>query len=86
MRVTVSRNIAIAAAAVLAGMAADRILGFAWTKATGRIPPTDPENTEIDITQAVTFAVVSGALIALARLLAIRGTVKLYAGPLAKRG
>ncbi|UFU02760.1 DUF4235 domain-containing protein [Ruania suaedae] len=65
------------AAAVAAGLAANKLLGASWKKITGHEPPdNNPEADEISIGELVVFAAVSGALIAFARTFAARGTAK----------
>jgi hypothetical protein len=85
MHLNVDRKIVTAVAAILAGMAANRILSSSWTAATGRPAPTDAEHPDTDLKEAILFAVVSGAIVALARLVAVRGATKYVAGPIAKK-
>jgi len=60
----------------LAGAAAAfvvrKAIGFAWTKATGREPPDSPEDPKVAIGEAVAWAVVVGAGVGVARVLAVR--------------
>lgn len=71
-------------AALLAGMAANKIVAASWRATTGRAAPTDPEHPDVELREALLFAVISGALIALARLAAVRGAHKLLPGPVEK--
>lgn len=81
---TVDRKIVNMLAAVLAGVVANRILSLIWRSTTGRPAPIDPEAPDVELREAIAFAVVSGAIIALARLVAVRGSNKLVTGPLSK--
>lgn len=71
-------------AALLAGLVANKLVAASWRAATGHAAPTDPDEPDVDLREALVFAVVSGALIALARLVAVRGAHKLVPGPLEK--
>ncbi len=63
---------------VLAGMAAQRGLTVAWKAATGKEPPTIPEDPDTDWKDAVAWAVLSGVAIGLARLFATRRAALYY--------
>ena len=63
---------------VLAGMAAQRGLTVAWKAATGKEPPTIPEDPDTDWKDAVAWALLSGAAIGLARLFATRRAALYY--------
>jgi Protein of unknown function (DUF4235) len=64
--------------AVLAAAAAHKALSAAWKLATGDDPPTIPEDPETDWTEAIAWAVLSGAVLGLARLLATRRAAQYY--------
>jgi hypothetical protein len=66
------------ASAVLAAAAAQRGLSAAWKLATGDDPPTIPEDPETSWTEAIAWAVVSGAVIGVARLIATRRAAHYY--------
>ncbi|ROS72114.1 DUF4235 domain-containing protein [Cellulomonas sp. PhB143] len=55
---------------VAAGWVAQKAVGQVWKKATGNDAPTDTDDPEVGIVQAVTFAAVAGAAAVLARRLA----------------
>jgi hypothetical protein len=59
-----------ALAAVLGALVARRSLTMAWKMATGKEPPANPEHPTVTWPEAVTWAVVSGAVVGLARLAA----------------
>ena len=64
--------------AVLAAAAAQRALSAAWKLTTGDDPPTIPEDPETSWTEAIAWAVLSGAVIGLARLVATRRAAQYY--------
>lgn len=64
--------------AVLAAAFAEKSLKAAWRVATGTEPPTVPEDPDTNWSEAVTWAVLSGAVIGLARLAATRRAAAYY--------
>lgn len=76
------------AAMLGAGFVVERAVTTGWKVASGHTPPTDAEDFENRVGEVVAYALVSGALIALARVLAIRGAARMYtkysSGPIAK--
>lgn len=64
--------------AVVAGMAAKNVLGKAWRSGTGKEPPRNPEAAETSWGEAAAWAMASGALIGLARMLATRQAARYY--------
>ncbi len=64
--------------AVLAASLAQKGLDSAWRAATGDDPPTIPEDPDTHWGEAVAWAVLSGALIGVARLLATRRAAAYY--------
>ena len=64
--------------ALLAAAAAQKGLSAAWKLATGDDPPTIPEDPETSWREAIAWAVVSGAVIGLARLVATRRAAHYY--------
>jgi hypothetical protein len=54
---------------VLVGNAARNALESGYKSATGKIPPANPEDPDVEWREAVTWAIVSGVVMALARLL-----------------
>jgi Protein of unknown function (DUF4235) len=57
-------------AAVLGALVARKSLAFVWKTATGKAPPANPEHPAVTWPEALTWAVVSGAVMGLARLVA----------------
>jgi hypothetical protein len=64
--------------AVLAGVAARKVLVKSWRLATGNDPPANPEAPDTSWQEAVGWAVVSGAAMGVARLLATRKAAAYY--------
>ena len=61
-----------AMAAAAAAFIARKALVFAWTKVTGKKPPEAAEDRSFAIGEAVAWAVVTGAGVGVARVLAVR--------------
>ncbi len=67
-------------AAALGGAAlAKKGLNTTWRAATGKNPPANPADPDVDMWEAVAWAAVSGTAIALARMLAARRAADYYA-------
>lgn len=49
-----------------------KLLTLVWQKVTGKEPPTDPHDPKVGIGEALAWAVLIGASIETARLLAVR--------------
>ena len=64
---------------VAASFIARKATDGTWQFVTGKDSPQNPEDPDIDIKEAIAFALLSGALIGLARMLANRETTKLMA-------
>ena len=69
---------------MVAGLAAEfvtrRALTFAWTRATGEEPPTDLESPDVSLGRALSWAVVAGVGVEVARVLAVRAARKQLVG------
>ena len=62
---------AIAAiAAVLGALVARKSLALVWKAVTGKAPPDNPEHPTVAWSEAASWAIVSGAVVGLARLAA----------------
>ncbi|GAB3091336.1 DUF4235 domain-containing protein [Isoptericola nanjingensis] len=61
---------------IAAGWVAQKLIGVVWEKTTGSVAPTNVDDDEISIIQAVTFAAVSGGVAVLAKRLARKGAVR----------
>lgn len=66
-------------AALVAATVARKGLHAFWKSATGKEPPSDPADPEVDLTEALLWAAVSGTLIAVVRMLATRRAAGYYA-------
>jgi hypothetical protein len=51
---------------------ARKLMSVIWKAVTGRTPPDKPESLDVDLAEAVAWAVVSGAAVGVARVLAQR--------------
>jgi Protein of unknown function (DUF4235) len=49
-----------------------KVMAFGWKKVTGREPPTNPEDPQADLGEALAWALIVGAAVAAARIVAIR--------------
>lgn len=67
------------AVAFVGAAIAKQLLNLLWRAATGKNPPTNPSSPDVQAGEAVTWAVASGAAIALARILATRRAAGYYA-------
>lgn len=64
---------ALGAAAV-----ARKVLDTSWRAATGKEPPANPADPDVDLWEAVAWATLSGTLVAIARMLASRKAANYY--------
>lgn len=64
--------------AILTGIAARKVATAAWTKGTGHAPPQNPESPDTTWQEALVWAVVSGAIVGVARMLAARKAADVY--------
>jgi Protein of unknown function (DUF4235) len=55
---------------------ARKTVTFAWTKVTGKKPPTNPEDPGVAMVEALSWSVVTGVAVAAIRLLAIRAVAR----------
>jgi hypothetical protein len=62
-----------------AAAVAKKALQGSWKAATGKNPPSNPADPDVDVKEAVAWAAVSGALIGLARMFAARRAAGYYA-------
>lgn len=72
-------KIVTAAAAVGASFVAHKVTDGTWRFVTGKDSPENPEDPDIDFKEAVAFAVLSGVIVGLARMLANRESSKVIA-------
>ena len=64
--------------ALAAAAAAKTLMDKSWSLATGRRPPENPADPDVDIWEAVLWAGVSGTAVGLARMLAQRRAASYY--------
>lgn len=61
-----------------ATMAARKAMTATWKLSTGKPPPSNPEHPDVSLGEAVTWAVVSGVAVGLARMFATRAAADYY--------
>jgi len=66
-------------AALGAAALAKKGLNTSWKAATGKNPPANPADPDVDVWEAVAWAAVSGTFIAIARMMATRKAADYYA-------
>jgi hypothetical protein len=57
-------------------MLARKIVTLAWTRTTGKKPPTDPADPAVSVLQALSWAVIAGVTVEAARVFATRATAR----------
>ncbi|MFK5582824.1 DUF4235 domain-containing protein [Serinicoccus sp. LYQ131] len=72
-------KLATTAAVVGASFIANKLTNGTWKFVTGRDSPENPEDPDIDFKEAVAFAVLSGVIVGLARLIANRQSSRVIA-------
>lgn len=70
--------------AVGAGFAAQKLIETVWKIVMNDDPPDNPEDPEVSLGQAVSWAVASGMVIAVAKLLTSRQWTRYYTGATGK--
>ncbi len=81
-KVDLGTKVVSAVAAMAAAFIARKVITFAWTKATGKEPPTHPEDPQVGLTEALGWAMLTGVSVEAARLLATRAAARrTYSGP-----
>jgi Protein of unknown function (DUF4235) len=81
-KVDLGTKITSAVAAMAAAFIARKLITFAWTRVTGKEPPTHPEDPQVALTQALGWSVLTGVTVEAARLLATRAAARrTYSGP-----
>lgn len=65
-------------AALAASVVARKLTDGTWKFVSGGDSPENPEDPDIDVKEAIAFAVLSGAIVGLSRMLANRQAAKLY--------
>src|ERR1700759_5318081 len=67
------------AAGVVGATVARKTLTSTWRAATGKNPPANPADPDVDLWEAVLWAIASGTAVQLARMLATRKAANYYA-------
>ncbi len=69
-------------AAMVAAFVTRKVITLAWTKATGKEPPTHPEDPQVALSEALSWSMLTGVTVEAARLLATRAAARRsHAGP-----
>ena len=53
-----------------------KLLGTAWTKVTGRVPPTDLTDPKVTLPEALAWAIATGIVVETARFAFVRSTMR----------
>lgn len=75
----VSWRLVAAGAGMAGGFVARKLITLAWKKSTGKEPPTNPESPEVDLTEALGWAIVMGVGMEVTRVLATRVAAQQWA-------
>ena len=67
-----SSRIVTGIAGGVAGFAARKATAFLWTRITGKEPPTNPEDPQVALGEALGWALLVGATVQIARTLVTR--------------
>lgn len=65
-------------ATVGGAVVARKALSSGWKAATGKTPPANPADPDVDLWEAVTWAAVSGTAVGIVRMLASRRAANYY--------
>jgi hypothetical protein len=71
-KVDLGTKVISAVAGMAAAFVARKVITFAWTKVTGKEPPTHPEDPQVALTEALGWSMLTGITVEAARLLATR--------------
>jgi hypothetical protein len=81
-KVDLGTRVVSTVAAMAAAFVARKVITVAWTKATGKEPPTHPEDPQVALSEALSWSMLTGVTIEAARLLATRAAARRsHAGP-----
>ncbi|EEH63264.1 hypothetical protein HMPREF0044_1503 [Gleimia coleocanis DSM 15436] len=75
----ITSKLITAGAVAAAGFVADKIVDKGWVMVTGRPAPSKEEEDTAALVEVLVFAAISGAVVALTRRYALRGTNKFIA-------
>jgi hypothetical protein len=65
-------------AAMAAAFLARKLITVAWTRATGKKPPLHPEDPQVGLGEALTWAILTGVGVETARLIATRAMTRKF--------
>lgn len=71
-------KLATTGAAIAAGVVAKKITEVTWKFVTGGDSPSNPEDPDISWKEAIAFALLSGAIIQLTRMVTNRESARMY--------
>jgi hypothetical protein len=81
-KVDLGTKVISAVAAMAAAFVARKVITLAWTKATGKEPPTDPADPQVALREALGWSMLAGVTVEAARLLATRAAARrTHSGP-----
>src|ERR1700733_12637435 len=81
-KVDIGTKVTSALVAMIAAFLARKVVTFAWTKATGKEPPTHPEDPQVALSEALSWSVLTGVTVGAAKLLATRAAARrTHSGP-----
>jgi uncharacterized protein DUF4235 len=63
-----------------AAFGARKVLVFVWKQVTGKEPPEHPEDPQVALGEALSWGILLGVGVQVARMLALRATAKKIAG------
>lgn len=61
-----------------AAIVARKALSTGWSKAARRKPPENPADPDVQLGEALAWAIATGAAVSVARMLAMRGAARYY--------
>lgn len=65
-------------ATILGGIVANKVITAGWKFVTGQDSPENADDPELDLVEAVSFALVSGAIVGLARMYSSRQAIGVW--------
>jgi hypothetical protein len=61
--------------ALVVGTVARKVIAFSWKRVTGKEPPTDPQDPDVALPEALAWSILVGVGVEAARLIATRAVV-----------
>lgn len=75
---SIAQKLYATAGAMLAATVVRKVVQRGWVRATGKVPPENPESPDVRWTEAIGWSVLSGTSVAVARLLAKRRAARAW--------